>query len=368
MDAFGKLAAGVAHDFNNILTAILGYAELVKMSLPAKTKSRGEMVEIIKMAERATNLTRQLLLFSRRQAMQLKELELNDVVENITKMLRRLIGEHITLNAQFCPGQTPLLADAGMLEQVLMNLAVNSRDAMPKGGVLTIQTKLAKFEKAEARRRPGRFLCLSVSDTGTGIAPEHLERIFEPFFTTKDIGKGTGLGLATVFGIVEQHKGWIEVETQVGIGTAFHIYLPYHESETDTNPEHSLKSRERGGTETILLVEDELSVRELARDILLKNGYRVFEAESGVAALGVWQQHQADIHLLVTDLVMPGYFTGQELSQRLLSDKPALKVILTSGYHDEMMTEDSKLRHAPNFLPKPFTYDELLRKVRTALD
>jgi len=309
-----------------------------------------------------------LLMFSRRQAVQLKVVELNEVVENMGKMLRRLIGEDISLKTEHGRGKMPVLADPGMLEQVLMNFAVNSRDAMPKGGDLVIQTAMVEIMNPSPRQRAGWFVRLSVSDTGCGIAPKDLEHIFEPFFTTKEIGKGTGLGLATVFGIVEQHKGWLEVESQVGVGTKFSLFLPRHMVVAEANAGPQTKPHERGGTETILLVEDDESVRALARGLLVRHGYRVIEAVSGPAALGVWKQQKNEIQLLLTDMVMPGQMTGLALSQQLLKEKPELKVIYVSGYTDEMMNAKASLGLAPNFLEKPFSAETLLRKIRASLD
>jgi len=368
MEAFGSLSAGVAHDFNNILTAILCNVELIQGDSDLNANQQEALGEIKTAGERAANLTRQLLLFSRQKPMQTKLVQVNDVVENMGKMLRRLIGEHIQLKTQYCAGDTPVIADPSMLEQVLLNLTVNSRDAMADGGELTIATETMTVTEATGRRRCGHFVRFSVSDTGSGISPEDMEHIFEPFFTTKEVGKGTGLGLATVFGIVEQHKGWIEVETTVGSGTTFHIFLPRHEVAADTDFIQKPKSQVQGGTETILLVEDEPALRKLARTVLTRLGYKVYEASSALAAIEVWQEHQAEIALLFTDMVMPGKITGLELSKRLVKAKPGLKVVYTSGYTDEMLKEGSELRHSPNFLEKPYGTEVLSRKIRAALD
>jgi len=368
MEAFGSLSAGVAHDFNNILTAILCNVELMQNDRQLDPVQQEALGEIKTAGERAANLTRQLLLFSRQKPMQTKLVQVNEVVENMGKMLRRLIGEHILLRTLYCGGETPVIADASMLEQVLLNLTVNSRDAMANGGELTIRTEALTIPEATGRRKSGRFICFRVSDTGSGISAQDLEHIFEPFFTTKEVGKGTGLGLATVFGIVEQHKGWIEVESNPGSGTTFHIFLPRHEAVADTDSIQKPKGRAQGGSETILLVEDEPALRKLARTVLTRLGYKVHEASSAVAAIEVWQQQQAEIALLFTDMVMPGKMTGLELSQRLVKDKPNLKVVYTSGYTDEMLKEGSELRHAPNFLEKPYGTEVLSRKIRAALD
>jgi PAS domain S-box-containing protein len=368
MEAFGRLAAGVAHDFNNLLTVIIGNVGMLNLAGSLDGEQLEALKEITGSAERAANLTRQLLMFSRRKAIQPKVLQVNEVVENMGKMLHRLIGEDILLTTHFTEDNTRALVDPGMLEQVLMNLAVNSRDAMPKGGELTIETATLEVIHPTGRQRPGCFVRLSVKDTGTGITAKNMEHIFEPFFTTKEVGKGTGLGLATVFGIVAQHKGWIDVESQVGSGTTFHIHLPGHEATADTVLLTRPKVRQQGGAETILLVEDDPSVRSLARGILSRYGYQVLEVDSGVAALEVWKQHQTRIDLLFTDIVMPGQISGLELSQQLLKDKPGVKIVYTSGYTDEMLNEGSALRRTRNFVEKPYSPDVLLEKIRTALD
>jgi PAS domain S-box-containing protein len=372
MEAFGQLAGGVAHDFNNLLTVILGHVALLQLQESINPDQAAGLVEIAKAAERATNLTRQLLTFSRRQLFQPKPLDLNEVVANTSKMLQRLIGEHISLETHFAPGGAPVMADRTMMEQILINLAVNSRDAMPKGGCLIIQTTAIVISEADApanpKARPGAFIRLKVTDTGCGIAPKEMERIFEPFFTTKEIGKGTGLGLATVFGIVAQHHGWIEVESKVNAGAAFYIYLPRLPDSEKSHTEFSRVPEIRGGNETILLVEDEAPVRSLARTLLERKGYHVIEAASGLSALEIWQQHREAIDLLFTDMVMPEGISGRELAARLLAEKPGLKVIYSSGYTDDMLGENSPLRNNPNFLEKPFSSHKLLQRVRDCLD
>jgi two-component system cell cycle sensor histidine kinase/response regulator CckA len=369
MEAFGQLAGGVAHDFNNILTVIQANASLLQdgETLPAE---REESVrEILQATERAAGLTRQLLTFSRRQVMQPASLDLNEVVQNIGRMLRRIIGEDIDFVSRFAGGSVHVNADQGMLEQVLMNLAVNARDAMPKGGRLVVETGVVSdgLKVASPRARPGRYARLSVKDTGCGIALEHLPRIFEPFFTTKDIGRGTGLGLATVFGIVEQHGGWIDVESQVGTGTTFHIYLP----RLDTAPapvKRQPVAEAPGGRETILLVEDETSVRLLARDFLRRKGYQVYEAATGGDAEEIWRQHAGGIDLLLTDLVMPGGMNGRELAERLRAEKPDLKVIFCSGYSAAVLGDNYLPAGGERFLQKPFDPLRLAQFVRDCLD
>lgn len=372
MEAFGQLAAGVAHDFNNILTVIQGNADILHRRNLTEAEQANALSGVSEAVGRAANLTRQLLTFSRRQLLQPQPLDLNEVVANMTKMLQRLIGEHIALEAHYAPGGAPVHADLGMMEQVIMNLAVNSRDAMPKGGTLVIQTSAAMlnettvFAKHDIHR--GEFIRLTVTDTGCGIPAEYIPHVFEPFFTTKEVGKGTGLGLATVFGIVEQHHGWIEVESKLGAGTTFHVYLPRLKEAITVRDDPLELPQVRGGSEVILLVEDETAVRELLKRVLDLNGYCVYEAPSGTEALQVWRQHRSDIRLLVTDMVMPGGINGRELANKLLAEKPDLKVIYCSGYTDDFINEDSPLRDNANFLEKPFVPNEFLRRVRSCLD
>jgi two-component system, cell cycle sensor histidine kinase and response regulator CckA len=373
MEAFGQLAGGIAHDFNNLLTVIEGHVALLQLKEESSPAERASgLTEIAKAAERAANLTRQLLTFSRRQLFQPKPADLNDIVANTTKMLQRLIGEHIGLETHFTPGGAPITADRNMMEQILINLAVNSRDAMPKGGKLIIQTDITTVNEADLatrpKARPGSFIRLSVSDTGCGIAPEEMERIFEPFFTTKEVGKGTGLGLATVFGIVTQHHGWIEVKSKLNEGATFHVYLPRMTEKESALAGLPHPPEVRGGHETILLVEDEAPVRSLVRTLLERKGYRIIEAASGLTALEIWQQKRDAIDLLFTDMVMPDGISGRELASQLLAEKPELKIIYASGYTDDMLGEGSPLRNNPNFLEKPFESHKLLKRVRDCLD
>jgi len=372
MDAFGQLAGGVAHDFNNILTIILSHASLLEMWEHPNEKFSQSIQQIAQAAERAANLTRQLLTFSRRQVLQPIDLDLNEVVGNMTKMLQRLIGEHISLESHYAPIGAPVHADPGMMEQVLMNLAVNSRDAMPRGGNLILRTEIvsigAETVFMNSGRRAGKFVRLSVFDSGHGISPENMPRIFEPFFTTKEPGRGTGLGLATVFGIVHQHQGWIDVESEVGSGTSIYIYLPFRTENHEQNRNAAAGFDMPGGTETILLVEDEEQVRLLARSTLQLMGYLIFEAGDGREALKIWEENKDSIDLLLTDLIMPGEFSGHELADRLNGDNPDLKVIFCSGYSDEMLGGDFVLRGSYNFLQKPYNPSKLVRLVRDCLD
>jgi PAS domain S-box-containing protein len=371
MEAIGQLAGGVAHDFNNILTVIHGHASLLTMSDLDDTGARSAQ-QITQAAERAAGLTRQLLAFSRRQLIQPKQLDMNKTVGNMTDMLGRLLGEDVALQLNYSQSPATVEADAGMMEQVLLNLAVNARDAMPRGGQLGIRISIVDVDENHVQRhheaRAGKFVCVSKSDTGCGIPPENISRIFEPFFTTKEIGKGTGLGLATVYGIVKQHQGWIEVESTLGKGTTFRIYLPFVGNAQPATEKPTTQIAIRGGTETILLVEDERPVRELVARVLQKYGYKIWQATSGNDALGVWQEHKNDITLLLTDLVMPGNMNGHELAERLHAEQPGLKVIYTSGYSADIVGKNFKLDPELNFLQKPYHPQTLALTVRRCLD
>jgi PAS domain S-box-containing protein len=373
LESVGQLAAGVAHDFNNILTVIQGYSDHLLARYDGDPALTPPLKQITNASRRAAVLTRQLLMFSRKQVLQPKAVDLNAVLRNLSNMLTRLLGEDIAVETKYASPLPMLEADAGMLEQVIMNLAVNSRDAMPKGGQLLITTSVADIDAAHAQSRAdareGRSVCLTVKDTGCGMDRKTLDRIYEPFFSTKEIGKGTGLGLATVYGIVKQHQGWIEVKSEVGKGTTFQIYLPpaanacepAHEAPPQTS------SMAKGRQETILLVEDEAILREWVREILQGCDYQVLEAASGVEALKIWDAHHGKIDLLVTDMVMPEGLTGGDLARQLISRQPQLKVIYTSGYSAEIMGNEGDLPTGP-FLPKPYHAPELARMVRDCLD
>src|ERR1017187_7503679 len=372
MEAFGQLAGGVAHDFNNILAVIQLQAGLLKSESTLTAQQLEFAGDIEKATKRAADLTRQLLLFSRKQTMQSHNLKLKDLVDNMTRMLQRTLGEQNQLQFKFAKESLVIHADPGMMDQILLNLTVNARDAMPNGGQIIIETSVVEFDEVTATQiahaRPGLFVCLSVSDTGCGIPPEILPRIFEPFFTTKDVGKGTGLGLATVFGIVQQHQGWIHVYSEVNRGTTFRVYLPRQTKPSDTEFFWSPLASIRGGSETILLVEDEYSVRTAMRIVLSRLGYRVLEASKGDEALTIWKQHRAEIRLLLTDLVMPGGMNGNELAAQFLQENPKLKVIYASGYSVEVAGKDLLLEDGINFLAKPFQSSKLAQTVRHCLD
>ena len=371
MEAVGLLAGGVAHDFNNVLTAIAGYAELLREDLPGDDARRGDLEEILRATDRAATLTRQLLAFSRRQVLAPRVLDLNTVVASVDNMLRRLIGADVALRTALASDLGAVRADPGQLEQVIMNLVVNARDAMPRGGKLTIETANAELDESYALEHPavvaGPFVMLAVSDSGVGMDAATQARIFEPFFTTKEKGKGTGLGLATVYGIVKQSGGNIWLYSEPGRGTTFKIYLPRVDQPLEL-PAPTPAARETPrGTETVLLVEDDEAVRTLARKMLASHGYTVLAAPSGADALELAASHAGPIHLLVTDVVLPG-MSGRELAARFQSVRPGLKVLYTSGYTDEAVVHHGVLDPGIAFLQKPFTSGALARKVRETLD
>ena len=371
MEAIGLLAGGIAHDFNNLLTAIRGYSDLLLQRLDSGSQMRRDVEEIRNAGERAASLTRQLLAFSRKQVLQPKVLDLNAVVAGMDNMLRRLIGEDIDLVAVLKPGLWNVRADPGQLEQVVMNLAVNARDAMPRGGKLTIETANVELDDAYVRRHtvvsPGPYVMLAISDNGAGMNEETRNRLFEPFFTTKEKGKGTGLGLSTVYGIVKQSGGYIWAYSEIGMGTAFKVYIPrFGGASAETGKEGASASAPQG-RETVLVVEDEAAVRALIRDILEGSGYSVLTASDGEDAQKVGRGHGAPIHLIVTDVVMPK-MGGREAAQSLAPHLPGVKVLYMSGYTNETIVRQGVLDPGIPFIEKPFTPDALLRKVRRVLD
>jgi len=372
MEAIGQLAGGVAHDFNNILTVIEGYAQLLLARDGLNAQATEQMNQILVAAKRASNLTRQLLTFSRKQIMQAKVVDLNEVIGDATKMLRRLIGEDVALQTNYTPHAPHIHADAGMIGQVLMNLAINARDAMTGGGQLIITTGHEEVSQDRRRvhldARHGEFVCLSVRDTGCGMSREVMAHLYEPFFTTKEVGKGTGLGLPTVFGIVKQHNGWIEVTSEPDRGTEFRIFLPKAKPVTPVAAERPTGQEAPGKNETILVVEDEPAVRELARIILQTHGYRVLEAGSGVEALSIWGQRSDGIDLVFTDMVMPQGMSGRNLAERLLAQKPDQRIVYTSGYSPSRAGAGFNSLEGLEFLPKPYEARQLLRTVRECLD
>jgi PAS domain S-box-containing protein len=372
MESIGTLAGGVAHDFNNILAVIQLESDLLKFGGSLTADQLDSIENIGAATHRALALTRQLLLFSRREKLHPCDLDLNQSVHGMANMLRRLLGEQIQM--QFKVSTEPMLvhADAGMLDQVLMNLAVNARDAMPEGGMLVVETSAVEFDDGvkgvSSQARPGSFVCLSVSDNGCGISADNLPRIFDPFFTTKDAGKGTGLGLATLFGIVREHKGWIHVYSEPGSGTTFRIYLPRLTGQPGVKLEPPPRSALVGGKEFILLVEDDSLLRASLCKTLGQLGYRVCAAKNGIEAVELWNRHRSQIHLLLTDLVMPGGMTGRGLGERFLRDKPGLRVVYASGYSAEILSRDFPLKEGVNYLSKPFSEGKLAQTIRRNLD
>jgi PAS domain S-box-containing protein len=373
MEAVGRLSGGVAHDFNNLLGVIIGYSEFLQERLEQANPLRASVDEILKAGHRAASLTRQLLAFSRQQVLDPKVLDLNNVVSDMEKLLRRLIGEDMELTILRGTALGTVKADQGQLEQVIMNLAVNARDAMPEGGQLTIQTEDMVMDEAFVRRypypvKPGPYVKLTVSDTGIGMDADTKARAFEPFFTTKEKDKGTGLGLSTVYGVVKQSGGYIDVETSPGAGTTFQIYLPRVE-EVAVQTERSAPddSDSLMGSETVLVAEDETSLGSLVRNTLELRGYTVLGATDGLEALAVSQRYKAAIDLLLTDIVMPG-MGGRALAEELTRERPEIRVVYMSGYSGQRVGEDGPVEPGSFFLPKPFSREGLARKVREALD
>ena len=372
MEAVGKLAGGIAHDFNNLLTVIVGYCEILELGAEAPESVHSTAAEIRRAGERAAALTRQLLAFSRKQRMELVPLDLNHVVAETAALLRRVIGETIDLRHELDPELCAVKADAIQIEQVLINLAVNAKDAMPRGGRITVRTRTARL----GRERPGvaadlpegRCAVLEVSDTGIGMDAQVRAHLFEPFFTTKNVGEGTGLGLATVYGIVRQSGGAIEVDSEPGLGATFRIYLPETQEPIATRAKRAVAQVPTGGTETVLLVEDEELVRGLVRQVLEAQGYRVLEAPHGPAALALARVHARDpLHLLVSDVVMP-QMDGPTLALALREQRPALPVLFMSGYSDSGPRSAASDLPRSSFLQKPFAPAQLARAVRDALD
>ncbi|HYK10296.1 MAG TPA: ATP-binding protein [Gemmatimonadales bacterium] len=370
MEAIGRVAGGVAHDFNNLLTVILGSCEILIETLPANSQVRSDITDIRSAAMRASELTTQLLAFSRRQVLQPVVLDLNRSVEGMEQMVKRLIGEDVELAVRLDPALGTARADPGQIEQVIMNLAVNARDAMPQGGLLTIETANAELDATYSRvhplASPGSYVMVAVSDSGVGMDEDTKAHVFEPFFTTKEQGKGTGLGLATVYGIVRQSGGFIWVYSEPGQGATFKIYLP-RVGGTPQPAERKEPAKVRHGTETILLVEDDPPVRAITRRVLVGLGYSVLPAHDGATALDIAATHRDPIQLVVTDAVMPR-MSGQDLAATLRSRYPAMRLLLLSGYPGEAISRRGILVPGTAFLQKPFTVEALARKVRDVLD
>lgn len=373
MEAIGTLAGGIAHDFNNLLTAIRGYTELALMSIDEATPLSRDLKEVEKAAGRAANLTRQLLLFSRRQPMELLPVNINEVIDNLLKMLNRLIGENIEIKVEMEEDIRMVLADAGNIEQVIMNLAVNSRDAMPDGGSINIRTENINLDEKMSQMipdaRPGKFVSVSLSDTGTGIKPEVLSRIFDPFFSTKKVGEGTGLGLAVVYGIIKEHKGWIHVESFTGKGTMFRLFFPvFSEKKVEVKEDETQPHAEyRGLGERILLIEDEENVRRLASRVLGDNGYVVLETGSVKEGLALFKRENGDFRLVLSDMVLPDG-NGIDLVEQLKREKPDLSVLLSSGYSDDKSRFEKIRSKGYQFLQKPYDLSGLLHAVKETIE
>lgn len=371
LEAIGQLAGGVAHDFNNLLTAILGYTDLSLRRIGLESPIRRNLEETKKAAERAASLVRQLLAFSRKQILEPKVLDLNHVVEDMHKMLTRLIGENIRLATRLETELGSVKADPCQVEQIILNLVVNARDAMPRGGKVTIETANVSIDKQTALKhvsvKPGDYVMLTVSDTGSGMDQETQARIFEPFFTTKEVGKGTGLGLSTVYGIVKQSGGNIWVYSEAGMGTVFKVYLPRIDAVSGTIEKLAPETTTLRGSGTVLLVEDEDIVRGLTRKILMQAGYNVLDAKGGEEAIRLCRTHVGPIDLLLTDVVMPE-ISGKEVADRLKELRPQIRVLFMSGYTDEAIVEHGVLDANVEFIQKPFTWVRLTKKVRDVLN
>ena len=372
MEAIGTLAGGVAHDFNNLLTTIMGNAHMALMEMGDDDPLREEIEGINEAGERASSLTRQLLAFSRKQVTQPKNIDLNEGIRNMEKMLKRLVGENIELRTVLEPELGKINADPGQMEQVTMNLVVNSRDAMPRGGKLTIETANVDLDEAyfldhAVEAQPGPYVMLAVSDTGIGMDEEIQSHIFEPFFTTKEMGRGTGLGLSTVYGIVRQSGGYIWAYSEPGQGSTFKVYLPIVKGDADSGKKEIPPMVKLSGYETVLIVEDDHLLRNLVQQILQMYGYSVLEAQDGEEALRVCEEHQGPIHLILTDIVMPG-IGGRELAEHVQSLRPEIKVLFMSGYTDDAIVHHGVLAPGVNFIEKPFTPESLACNVREALD
>jgi PAS domain S-box-containing protein len=371
MEAVGRLSGGIAHDFNNLLGVIIGYSQVLRRKLPAESSLQEHAEEIEKAGQRAVSLTRQLLAFSRQQILSPAVLNLNTLVADMEKMLPRLIGEDIAVSVRLNPKLGSVKADQGQIEQVVMNLAVNARDAMPAGGKLVVETANVDLDEMYARHhpgaKPGRYVMLAVTDSGLGMSAETLAHIFEPFFTTKEVGKGTGLGLATVYGVVKQSGGYVWVDSETGKGSSFQVFLPRVEETVAPTIVRDVPAENLKGAETVLLVEDADALRKLARSFLVDHGFHVLAAPNGEAAMEIASSHNGGIDLLLTDVVMPG-MNGRHLADQLLSQWPALKVVFISGYTDSFIAGHGVLEAGTHLLHKPFTEDALIRKVREVLD
>ena len=373
MEVIGRMAAGIAHEFNNLLTVIQGDVGLLQSANPSPLDRQALLDQIMQASQRAATFTRQLLAFSRKQVLQPRVLNVCELTQRMKKMLARLLGEKFEVQIRPQPAALCIRADEGGLEQVLMNLVLNARDAMLNGGLVEISAEPVTLDESTAAKNPearaGKFACINVTDHGTGMTPQIISRIFDPFFTTKDVGKGTGLGLSTIHGIVKQHEGWVEVISEVGKGSTFKVFLPSCDAvPADPAPAVQPVAPEAGKGEIILVVEDEVTVRDLACMALRKRGYKVLDAASGPEAIEVWKKSPERIDLLLTDMVMPNGMSGSQLAKDLIQRNPKLKIIYTSGYSAEILKQDSLLAQGINFLPKPYDLPALLKAVRLCLD
>ena len=371
MEAVGQLAAGIAHDFNNLLTVIQGHASLHGNAAGTSPEVAASLVQISAAAERAADLTRKLLTFSQRNMVRPRVFNLNDAIRNLGAMLHPLLGEKVELRSALADDLCAVFADIAGVEQVLMNLTLNSRDAMPEGGVISVATSNFTLGGDAASRhpdaRPGDYVCLCVSDTGVGMDAATRSRIFEPFFTTRDMNKATGMGLATVYGIVKKHEGWVEVDSEVGKGSTFRVYIPSTDRQPERNEEAQPESAADGGGHTILVVEDDAAVRSLVVEVLQSYNYEVIEAETGDEAIKSWPACREKVDLLLTDMVMPGEASGLDVAQHCISTKPNLKIIYTSGYSSELFGSGVRLQDGVNYLPKPYFSGKLTAIIRSAL-
>jgi signal transduction histidine kinase/CheY-like chemotaxis protein len=371
MEAVGQLAAGVAHDFNNILQVIQGFTEVLLYTNASDRSQQEPLQRITDATERAARLVRQLMTFSRKAYFKKEPVDIRDTLSAISGMLPRLLPETIDISITVAPNLPLILADVGMMDQALVNLALNARDAMPDGGSLSIRVDEVKGtdqHRSKGDAAGDSFVCLRVADTGCGMSPEVQARVFEPFFTTKPVGKGTGLGLASVYGIAEEHGGWVEVQSQPGVGSEFRLYLPACTEVGEADPASVLPPPNRNGHETILVVEDEQPLREYLVTILKAHGYRTFDAASGPEALELWARHRGEIRLLLTDMIMPGGLTGRQLAEQLLQEDPSLKVIFSSGYSPGATGQDLAVLEENNFIAKPYSTAKLLTMLRETLE
>ncbi|OGW22127.1 MAG: hypothetical protein A2X55_00030 [Nitrospirae bacterium GWB2_47_37] len=372
MEAVGTLAGGVAHDFNNILTTIIGYANLLQMKMQEDDPGSPYIKEVLSSAEKAAHLVNSLLAFSRKQIMSLKPVNVNDIIRGIKKMLSRLISEDIEFRVDVADEELTVMADGGQIEQVLMNFVTNARDAMPDGGILTIETGLAELDesymKAHGYGKPGKYAFVSVSDTGVGMDEETRGKIFEPFFTTKEVGKGTGLGLATAYGSIRQHNGYVSVYSEPGKGATFMIYLPLIGRDAETQLEKTVQTAEiKGGSETILVSEDDVEVRELAKKVLEKFGYKIIEAVDGEDAVNKFTENKDTVRLLLFDVIMPKK-DGKAAYEEIKEINPGIKALFMSGYTADIIHKKGVFEEGMEFIPKPVSPDVLLKRVRQALD